>query len=132
MSVSHNYIWKNSSLVSKIKRIDEVLEKIKNVKFCHHDAINVIKKYDQVGIFMFIDPPYENSDNLYKDDEFSYQQLAQSLNGAKCKFMITLNDSKNIRNIFKGYTIRRYTVKAVSVLGRIAGKDRHEVMITNY
>ena len=132
MSVSHNYLWKDSSLASKVKRIDEVREKIKNVKFSHHDAINVIMKYDQVGTFMFIDPPYESSDYLYKDDEFDYEKLADALNGAKCKFMITLNDSKTIRHIFKGYNIRRYTVKAMSVLGRIAGKDRHEVMITNY
>ena len=102
------------------------------MKFSHHDASNVIKKYDGKNTFMFIDPPYESSDNLYKDDSFSYEELARSLNGAKCKFMITLNDSKNIRTIFKGYKIRGYTVKAVSVLGRIAGKDRREVMITNY
>ena len=83
--------------------------------------------------FFFIDPPYEESKGLYKAFTFDFEELRDVLSKIKGSFMLTLNDSPNIRNIFREFNIKSVVVPAGSKkFGDIGAKDRKELIIMNY
>ena len=132
MSSDKGYLWKDSSQESKVAKIEEYQEKLQGVKFLNRDALSVIRKYDSKHSLFFIDPPYQKSDDLYKHDEFNLEDLRDTLKGLKGKFLVTLNDSKSVRDLFNMFKISKYVVKSHSNLGRIAGSDRREILIWNF
>jgi DNA adenine methylase len=82
---------------------------------------------------MYLDPPYEGSDEsgIYQEKGFKIENMAKRLRGFKGKFMVSMNDSANVRNLFKGFKIRGVTVQSVSNQPN-QKKTRREVIITNY
>jgi hypothetical protein len=50
----------------------------------------------------------------------------------KGKWLMSINDSPNIRRIFKGYFYKAFVVKAKNKVGSIGSKDRKELLISNY
>jgi hypothetical protein len=53
----------------------------------------------------------------------------------KGKWLLSINDSPNIRRIFKGFYYKAFTVKAKSKaisIQTIGSKDRKELLIANY
>jgi len=104
---------------------------MKNTTILKQDYKKVIHKYDSPNTFFFLDPPYENSDSLYKDDTIDYEEMADVLNKIKGKFLLTINDSPNIRKIFKDFVIKPILVKGYGYEG-IGKKDRKELFIMNY
>lgn len=127
-------IFVDSNSYSKLKNIDKYQERLKNTTLLSQDYKSVIRKYDSKETFFFLDPPYENSKNLYKKGSFDFVELASFLKGVKGKFLLTLNDSPNIRNLFGGFKIRPVIARAYgNVRGDgIGTKDRQELIITNY
>jgi len=60
--------------------------------------------------------------------------LADVLGGVKGNFILTLNDSKRFRNLFKGYTVKGITI---DTNWQQKAKDGHrtkrkEILIMNY
>ena len=132
MSSDKGYLWKDSSQESKVAKIEEYQKTLQGVKFLNRDALSVIREYDSKQSFFFIDPPYQKSDGLYKHDEFNLEDLRDTLKGLRGKFLLTLNDSKSVRDMFSMFKISGYVVKSSSNLGRIAGSNRREVLISNF
>ena len=132
MSSDKGYLWKDSSQESKVANIEKYQERLRGVKFLNRDGLSVIREYDSKHSFFFIDPPYQKSDDLYKHDEFNLEDLRDVLKTLKGKFLLTLNDSKSVRDLFSMFKITGYVVKSHSNLGRIAGSDRREVVIRNF
>ena len=93
--------------------------------------IRIINKYDSPTTLFFLDPPYEKSKGLYEEYKFDYNELNDVLKRVKGYFILTLNDSKNIRNIFKDFIIKGITVGKKSNAG-FGQNDRKEVIIMNY
>ena len=124
-------IYRDYSGENKIKRISEYKERLNKVKIYNQNYIKIIKKYDSVDTFFFIDPPYENSDDLYNHGDFDFEELRDVMLNIKGLFMITLNDSKYIRTLFKDFYIKGITLKARGNAD-IGVKDRKEVIIMNY
>ena len=95
-----------------------------------------IKKlyYDSHNSFFFLDPPYENSDKLYYEDSIDYEEMSIMLSNIDGKFMLTINDSPRIRNIFNNFNIRKIQVPpgGSHTKLKIGGKFRNELIITNY
>lgn len=124
-------IYKTTSPYLLLKKADQYKEKLKNTTILNQDYKSVINKYDNAGAFFYLDPPYEKSDKLYNYDVFNYPELANKLKTIKGKFLLSTNDSKEIRDLFKGFKIR-----GVSVRGK--GNDsigvgmRKELIISNY
>lgn len=74
----------------------------------------VIAKYDRVDTFFYIDPPYWDCENMYGKGIFSkddFVNLASILAGIKGKFILSLNDTKEIRNIFNQFHIENVKLK---------------------
>jgi len=124
-------IYKESSQKKKIDEIEKYVDRMKNTTVLKQDYKKVIHKYDSSNTFFFLDPPYENSDSLYKDDTIDYEEMADVLNKIKGKFLLTINDSPNIRKIFKDFVIKPILVKGYGYEG-IGKKDRKELFIMNY
>ena len=62
----------------------------------------------------------------------NHLELSAKINGVKGKFILSLNVSPNIRNIFKDFNIRGITVGSSNSNENIGGKSRKEVIIKNF
>ena len=128
-------LYGTTSPYDKLKNIDDYKAKLKDTKILSQDYGSVISSYDRPNNFFYFDPPYEDSDeqNVYKIKGFDEDKFAQRLRKMKAKWMVSLNDSAHVRQLFKGFKIRGLTLPAQgSKEGTIGAKPRKEVIITNY
>jgi DNA adenine methylase len=132
-----NGIYKTFEIKRSVDRLPEYKEKLKGAKILNQDYAKVVDKYDSKDTFFFIDPPYENTDKSFKyaeDEDFDFQRLERTLRSIKGMFFMTINDSKRIRDLFKGFYIKPVNVYAAwgnNTESKI-GKVRKELFITNY
>ncbi|MGY0399457.1 MAG: DNA adenine methylase [Ostreibacterium sp.] len=94
---------------------------------------DVISKYDRAHTFFYIDPPYYDCEDVYGKDIFSktdFEQLAEQLSTIKGKFLLSMNDRLEVREIFKNFTIESEQVRYSVTLGK--GNMFGEVLISNY
>jgi DNA adenine methylase len=106
---------------------------MKNTKVLNQDYASVIKNEDSAGSFIYLDPPYEDSKGLYKESSMDYEKLASILRNVKGKFLMSINDSANIRKIFKGFKITSISVEGAGRTGSDIGTGvRKELLIRNY
>jgi DNA adenine methylase len=125
-------IYKNPNIEPKLRKIPKYAEYLKNTRVLNQDYKSVIKSNDGKDTFFYLDPPYEASKGIYAKSEFNFQELANVLSKVKGKFILSLNDSPNIRNIFKDFNIRGITVGSSNQNQNIGGKARKEVIIKNF
>lgn len=110
--------------------------RLKGVKILNQDYATVIKKYDTPKTFFYLDPPYESSTGKEGVSDYKYvvmpEDVFKSLQGLKGKFMLSYNDSANIKKIFSKYKIRK--IKTVYTgIGKTGGiREKTELLITNY
>ena len=110
--------------------------RLKGVKILNQDYATIIKKYDSSKTFFYLDPPYESSTGKegvsdYKDVVMP-EDVFKSLQGLKGKFMLSYNDSENIKKIFSKYKIRKIKTKYTGI-GKTGGtREKTELLITNY
>jgi DNA adenine methylase len=126
-------IYKASNLYLKLKKLPEYKEYMKNTTLLSQDYKTVIKKYDSPGTYFYLDPPYEKSDSqkIYKEKGFNIEELRNTLKGIKGKFLLSMNDSAEVRELFKGYKISGLTVMGQGKKD-IGQGSRKEVLIKNY
>ena len=129
-------IYSEGGIYNKMKKVvrGDYKDYMKNTIVTSSDYKQVIRKYDNKNAFLFIDTPYEYSKGLYKDGDDILDELAKVLNTVKGKFLLTLNDSTRVRNLFSKFKIRGLSVRGG---GGDAGSDigrgtRKELIITNY
>jgi DNA adenine methylase len=128
------YKSKKINLINRFdKRIPTLKETLEDVIIENKDYSEIIKKYDSKKSFFFLDPPYENSEKLYKHGDFDLVEFSEIVKKIKGKVMITLNDSKRVRSLFKGFRIVKLQVQGQSnTEGSLEGGYRDELIILNY
>jgi hypothetical protein len=127
-------IYKNPSTESKMDDISEYKKLLKSTTILNKDYLQVIKEYDSPTTFFFLDPPYEDSDkSYYKNITIDYNEMSDALKKIKGKFLLTINDSKIIRDKFKDFIIKTIVVRnpANTDFGEET-RNRKELFITNY
>lgn len=124
-------MYRYSNINNKMKELPEYNQRLKNVKILNKDYKDVIKEYDSSSTFFFLDPPYEDSSRIYTHGDFDFEELKNILSNIKGKFLLTLNDSSYIRNLFKSFNIKSITLKSVGGLF-VGAKPRKELLIRNY
>lgn len=121
---------------TKLQRMGEYKARLEHATILNQDYRKVIKKYDSGKTFFFLDPPYEMSKgiNYAKGSEtFDFEELAKTLRGIKGDFLMTINDSPRIREVFREFKIYPYIVKGHhSETSPIGSKDRKELLVSNY
>lgn len=93
----------------------------------------VISRYDKAGTLFYLDPPYWGCENDYGLGIFSrgdFESLAAQLDGVAGKFILSLNDTQGVREVFGNFRIEavntRYSINPKK------GGPVGEVLITNF
>lgn len=93
---------------------------------------DVLKRYDREDTLFYLDPPYWGSENDYgaefKREDFLV--LLSALERLKGRFVLSINDRPEVRNLFGGFNL-----EAVSVPYTVGGGKKQrpfgELIITN-
>lgn len=115
--------------------IEETYWRIANAHIENLDGLECVRRYDSPSTFFYIDPPYFGCENDYmvKWPRVRFTELAQLLSGIKGTFMLSLNDRKEVRDIFSEFQMKEVATKYSA--GRAASSrtpSRGELLITNY
>jgi DNA adenine methylase len=138
MGKESGFIYQDSNPYGKLKKIDAYQERMKDTKIENMSYEKVLQKYDSPRTLFYLDPPYEETEKtgeLYKHGglSFDYEALRDHLDKVKGYWLLSINDSPNIRRIFKGYYYKAFVVKAKNTRSKsIGSKDRPELLISNY
>lgn len=94
---------------------------------------DLIRRYDGEHVFFYCDPPYWNSEKAYGKgifDKADFTTLRDVLANAKAKWMVSINDVPQIRELFADFHIQevktRYSIHSVNKMAV------NELLITNY
>lgn len=93
---------------------------------------DIIKRYDRPHTFFYIDPPYWDCEEDYGEGIFAkedFTKLANILANIQGKFLLSINDRPEIRELFKQFIIEPVTVTYSSSGQKTLGK---ELLIRNY
>lgn len=92
----------------------------------------LIKRYDRESTFFYIDPPYWDCEDYYGKNLFSkddFKALSDLLGGIKGTFLLSLNDTPEVREIFARFIIEPVSVRYSCGTTKTVAK---EVLIRNY
>jgi DNA adenine methylase len=92
---------------------------------------DLIKRYDAPETLFYLDPPYWGSENDYGTGAFTradFRRLAEILAGIAGKFVLSINDTPEVRSIFAGFDMAE--VDLTYSISRGAPKTVGELIIT--
>lgn len=130
-----NKIYQPSNPFSIFKNLAHYKDKLKGAIITNDDYETIVKKYDSIYTFFFIDPPYENTSNTFgyaESEDFSFDRLLTVLKSIKGKFLMTINNSARIKKLFKDFYIKTLSVPSTQVFNAAKNEIRKELLITNY
>jgi DNA adenine methylase len=134
-----SYFGKGKSYCDSKGRIntntDFYKERLKDVEINNKDFKEIIEQHkDNPKAFFYLDPPYEcslNRKDYYKHSTVQPIDVLNAVKNIKGRFLITYNDSENIRHVFKDYKIETYkTIYAGTQY--VKSRDINEIIIRNY
>lgn len=101
--------WYPKTLHDRIRAIEHVKNKI---DFISGDAFQILEQNkDNKDIFFFIDPPYTIAGKrLYTYFDIDHEKLFQSTAQLKGKFMLTYDDTSEIRQLADKYDLQYKTI----------------------
>ncbi|PKN35660.1 MAG: adenine methyltransferase [Deltaproteobacteria bacterium HGW-Deltaproteobacteria-19] len=94
----------------------------------------LISRVDKPFTFFYLDPPYYGFENYYGPGIFKredFTKLADVLRGVKGKFMLSINNVPEIRQIFKGFVLEEVST-SYTIAGGNHQKRATELLIRNY
>lgn len=108
-------------------------DRLKNTYVENLDFRVLINKYDRKETFFFCDPPYLGTAGY--DNPFTYEdhlELNNILKNIKGKFLLTINDCEEIREIYKGFNIIETSVLYTVSNSQKGNREFNELIIMNY
>lgn len=94
----------------------------------------MIARYDREHTFFYLDPPYYGCEDYYGENIFSredFAALAAQLAEIKGRFILSINDTPEIRETFAGFHVMEVPTK-YSVSGGGKQKDVRELLFMNF
>lgn len=113
--------------------LEEVHTRLAGVVIENLDYKDFIGRYDDEHCLFYLDPPYYGCEKDYGKDFFSrdqFEAMALLLADLKGKFILSLNDTPEVRDIFADFIID--TVGTTYSLASTGSKKVGEVIISNY
>jgi DNA adenine methylase len=119
------------------QRIMPVYERLQTVLIENLDWRECINRYDRPKTIMYLDPPYPGNGcnyvhNMRNWDE--HRELAERLNAARCKWILSSYDMPEMRELFAQHHIM--PVQSFSGMRTAKDKDERvlnqEILITNF
>lgn len=90
-----------------------------------------LDRWDRPQALFFLDPPYQGSEHYYGRGLFGpadYGRLAERLKGLQGRFIMTVNDTPELRETFAGFRIE--TAEVSYFVGDKNGKAARELIIS--
>lgn len=131
-------IMGNHSIVKRL-RTNSIQQKFDKLEISNLNCNDFIKKIDSDDLFLYVDPPYWNTEGHYRHGEFNKQDhidLLDLLKKLKCKWMLSYYDFDILRDALpeKDFVWKRkiYAKSSGAVKkGDKKGEDE-EIIIMNY
>jgi DNA adenine methylase len=101
----------NLNLSTIEERLLEVHWRLERVTVEHLDGLDCIGRYDRPETFFYVDPPYYFNQADYAVTFNRFEALADVLAKLKGRFILSLNDCKEVRRIFARFQRRRIGTK---------------------
>ena len=116
------------------QRGEDLRERLKGVKLHSEDWLAVCKKYDGPNTWHFIDPPYPGDKPGWdKTPEGpTLEELAKGISSLKGKWLLTINNTPDVKAAFSKYHIMRVTMPSRAGTEGTTGKKDSELLIANY
>jgi len=114
--------------------LEQAWQRLIHVQIECKDFRDLIPRYDREHSFFFLDPPYWCIPGYKKDFvEQDFIDLAGILCSVKGKFLMTINDRPEVREIFKRFNIMETTLKySMGTSVKARSKIRTELLVSNY
>ena len=122
--------------ISKLEpMLAEIHERLAGVTIEQLPFDQFIPRYDRPGMLFYLDPPYFGSEGYYGADAFGradFARLVEILAAARGQFLLSINDTPEIRELFD-----QFTIKAVSTTYQVGHKPpvaggAGELLISNF
>jgi len=95
----------------------------------YHEFIN---RYDRPSTLFYLDPPYYGCEKDYGKKIFSrddFQKIAEQLANIKGRFILSINDTPEIREVFDGFDMVEVSLNYS--VARTTSKQARELIISN-
>lgn len=115
------------------KELAKTVNRLRKVAMENLDFESFIKKYDSTETLFYLDPPYYGCENDYGKELFSrddFKRIRQTLDKIQGKFILSLNDTPPVRDIFKGYSFKEVELLYTVTQGKPT--NAKEVIISNF
>ncbi|WP_370342531.1 DNA adenine methylase [Pararhodobacter marinus] len=113
--------------------LEALHERLSGVTVTCMDFAAFIDRIDRPGVLFYLDPPYYGCEDDYGRELFSrarFDELAEQLARLKGRFILSLNDRPEVREIFGQFEITEVkTTYSIAAKGALA--ERGEVLITS-
>lgn len=112
--------------------LDQYKDRLKDVKIYNVDFRELITKYDNESTFFYLDPPYSHcKKNWGYKNLLTTNDIYEAIKNIKGKFILSYDDSPEIRNIFKDFYIKEIKTK-YSLSATINNRTVIELLISNF
>lgn len=120
-------MFRFSDLEVQLRAVHERLEAV-NIERLAYGTF--VRRYDRSGALFYLDPPYHGCEGDYGDAVFSeadYRTLSDLLAAIEGRFILSINDTPMIRDLFG-----RFAIEPVEVSYSVSGKPTRagELIIT--
>lgn len=95
---------------------------------------DLIRQYDRPHTFFYVDPPYFGCEGDYGKGLFArsyFDVLAELLAGVSGRFIMSINDTPEIRRTFGRFEVRKVQTR-YSIGGVDRGRPVRELLVSNY
>ncbi|WP_395173945.1 DNA adenine methylase [Roseibium alexandrii] len=119
-------------LTKVVPLLEDVHERLSGVIIECLPYADCITRYDRPDTLFYLDPPYWDCETYYGKGVFShedFQRLADQLCNIKGRFIISINDVPEIREIFRGFNIEEVSLNYTA--NAKGPKAVNELMIVN-
>ncbi len=120
------------NFVKMQERIRAVAERLASVTIERLDFEKFITRYDTKDTLFYLDPPYWGNETDYGKDIFcraDFEWLRDCLRGIKGRFILSLNDTSQVRELFKDFSVE--TAPVTYSISKTGCCNRLEVIISN-
>ncbi|MBO9421692.1 DNA adenine methylase [Labrenzia sp. R4_2] len=100
-------------LTKVVPLLEDVHERLSGVIIECLPYADCIARYDRPDTLFYLDPPYWDCETYYGKGLFArddFQRLADQLGNIKGRFLMSINDVPEIREIFKGFDIKEVSL----------------------
>ena len=120
-------------LTKLIPMLEDVHERLAGVVIECLDYKDFITRYDGPETLFYLDPPYYGCEGDYGAGMFSREEfgrMTELLSGIQGRFILSLNDTPEVREIFNAFTIRQ--VQTTYSIASTESQKVFEVLISNF